>query len=205
MMIDPSGMAGEDPKEAQRVSSTVALGAAVAGVVGGVLEVTFGIGAIVTPTGVGQIGGAALVTMGVGTISFSFAKMVDAVDAITNDRAVADIPTGYGELGGGGLDVMLGGDGEAGQVVGGLLQGVLSGKLVTAGMQSVATSGQSLLVGPVGDGARNATLGLEIIASTHSIVDWAGLLKSQPSRSSDAPVAAAQSSRFQSVMTPPGW
>ena len=60
MAVDPTGLAGEDPKEGQRLSSIIALGSSIAGVVGGGLEIGFGISAMLTPTGIGQVGGAAL-------------------------------------------------------------------------------------------------------------------------------------------------
>jgi hypothetical protein len=205
MMVDPSGMAGEDPKEAQRVSSTVALGAAIAGVVVGVVEIVGGFTAMATPSGVGQVGGAALVCMGVGTVSFSGAKLVDAFDAILNDRPVSDIATGYGELAGGAIDKRLGGSGETGGLIGGLAQGAVAGKLVMAGAQGVATSGDALLLAPKMEGLTSATLGLELISTSHSVGSATGLIQRSTANSTKSVNAPERSSQFQPVPTQQKW
>ena len=158
-IVDPTGMAGEDPKEAERVSSTVSLGAAVAGVVAGVGEIVGGFTAMLAPTGVSQVGGAVLISIGIGTVSFSGAKLVDAIDAVGNDRPVSDIPTGYGELTGGAVDKGLGGSGELGELFGGLLQGAITGKLMMFGVQSAASSSDALLLAPKMEGVDKCHLG----------------------------------------------
>jgi hypothetical protein len=205
MAVDPTGLAGEDPKEGQRLSSIIALGSSIAGVVGGGLEIGFGISAMLTPTGIGQVGGAALFSMGIGTVTFSCAKMVDAVNAISNDMPVSDISTGYGELAGGGVDRAFGGDGESGQVIGGLLQGLISGRLMTAGLQSTATSGESLLFGAMGDGMRNATLGLEVVSNAHSVAKVSGVIQANTPKSDDEIVTPTRSTRFEPILIQPDW
>jgi hypothetical protein len=131
--------------------------------------------------------------------------LVDAIDAMSEDRSVADVPTGYDELAGGGLDKALGGDGESGQIVGGLLQGVVSGKLITLGMQSASAAGEDLLLGPMGDGIRNATLGLEVVSTSHSIANASGLMNLSNKQTNVVVDGPRNSSRFEPVLNQPDW
>jgi RHS repeat-associated protein len=204
-IVDPTGMAGEDPKEAERVSSTVSLGAAVAGVVAGVGEIVGGFTAMLAPTGVSQVGGAVLISMGIGTVSFSGAKLVDAIDAVGDDRPVSDIPTGYGELTGGAVDKGLGGSGELGELFGGLLQGATTGKLLMFGVQSAASSSDALLLAPKMEGLTNATLGLEVISTSHTVGTATGLIQRSSPKVVEPVNASERTSRFESVPTQQQW
>jgi RHS repeat-associated protein len=204
MMIDPSGMAGEDPKEAQRVSSTVALGASVAGVGVGALQVVAGITACATPTGVGQVGGVALVSSGIGMLCFSGAKLIDAVDAICNEKAPGRIPSGYEELTGGAVDKALGGDGQTGELVGGILGGFLTGGIAAKALQlGIEKTTPLLLVPVIAEGLPKAAAGLELISTTHAIGTRAGLINSSESEASVT--NPSTDGRFQPVPVEPYW
>jgi hypothetical protein len=202
-IVDPTGMAGEDPKEAERVSSTVSLGAAVAGVALGTFQVVAGVTAIATPTGIGQIGGAALVANGIGMICFSGGKTIDAVNAIANDGPVSDIPSGYEELAGGAIERALGGDGQTGELVGGIVFGAATGGVATKALQIGAKAAPLASLPSVLDGLPGATGGLEFISTTHAIGTATGVIKQPVSEKSSA--NPGKDERFQSVLIEPNW
>lgn len=201
--VDPTGLAAEDPKEVEETSTTFALGASIAGLGLGAAQIVAGVAACASPTGVGQVAGVALISNGVGMLSFSGAKLVDAVDALDNGRPASDIPSGYEELAGGSIDRAFGGDGVTGEIVGGILGGAVTGGLATKALQVGSEAAPMALLPVIMEGLPKASGGLEFISVTHSIGTRTGLIDS----TRNTPIANENSKdgRFESVLVQPSW
>ena len=141
LLLDPSGLAPEDPPLAKSVDPTSQIISGLGSVAAGIIGVVGGVAASITPTGVGQVGGIALISGGIGAISFGAAAAVEGAIALDEGRQATNIPSNYGGLLGNSADVALGGDGLLGQGIGGGLNNLAIGGSIAVVSEGLVTSG----------------------------------------------------------------